>query len=300
MRFGPICLATLPLAVAGCGGEAATEPAGSNAVAAEQPAAIERPVEPPRDEPEAIFAWTLPAAFRVVVPKAPGEASGGLPRLIRHHASGIELTLVQPGSFEFGSTDADPGHADDEAPARRVDVAAFFLARTETTGAQWRAAGGERGRAAGDDHPIVEVSWDQARAWCEAAGLALPTEIQWEYAASGPDDHVFPWGDDANDHAVNARGTNAGDLWDETAPVASLPEGCSWCGAFDMAGNVSEWCRDAWTADHASEPDDAKRVIRGGSFTCRPPWCLRTAYRDGVERELQSPNLGFRVVLDVE
>jgi hypothetical protein len=259
---------------------------------------------PQDDRPAAGPPWELPDAFRVVVPKAPGGAvddpTGGLPRLIAHRATGIELLLIAPGSFELGSDAAEPGHGDDEAPARRVDVPAFFLARTETTSAQWKAGGGERGRALGNDHPVTEVSWDQATAWCAANGLLLPTEIEWEYAASGPDDRAFPWGDEANDLAVNARGTNAGDRWDLTAPVGSLPAGRAWCGAYDLAGNVSEWCRDAWTPDHASAADERLRVVRGGSYTCRPPWCLRTAYRDGIEPGLQSPNLGFRAVLEIK
>jgi formylglycine-generating enzyme required for sulfatase activity len=293
--------------VAACGGdEASTDAPPTQQAAARAPEpARDAPVsdagkggrgEAPAAADEAELAWSPPKGFRVLVPRSPGEM---LPRVLQHRASGIELVLVPSGAFQLGSTPADPGHASDETPARRVEVAAFYLARTETTLAQWRAAGGERGRGEGDDHPIGEVSWEQVRAWCDANGLELPTEAQWEYAASGPDDRVFPWGDEANDIAVNALGSNVGDRWDRTAPVGSLPDGRSWCGLLDMAGNVAEWCRDPWTPDHASAPDDAKRVIRGGSYTCRPPWCLRTAYRDGIERELQSPNLGFRAALEV-
>ena len=301
------------LGLAGCDGgdrpESATSPEAETADVRDGLAETAEPSEPdtsPDREPDRAGGWELPDAFRVVIPKAPGDESLGLPRRIEHRASGIELDFVPPGSFEFGSTDADPGHARDESPAAQVEVSAFFVARTETTLAQWKAGAGEdealreRGRADGDDHPISEVTWNEVRAWCDANGLDLPSEVQWEYAASGPDDAIFPWGDEPKITIVNARGTNVGDLWDRTAPVGALPAGRSWCGAYDMAGNLSEWCRSPWTADHASEPDETQRIIRGGSYTCRPPYCVRTAYRDALDPEVAAANVGFRVILDVE
>jgi formylglycine-generating enzyme required for sulfatase activity len=240
----------------------------------------------------------------VIVPAIGGETH---PRMIRHARTGIELLFVRAGSFELGSTDADPGHASDESPARTVELSAFYVARTETTLAEWTRGGGDAGRGAGPEHPVVDVTFGEVDAWCRANGLLLPTEAQWEYAASGPENRIFPWGDADEPFRANALGTVGADRWDDTAPVGSFPRGASWCSAYDLAGNAAEWCRDVWHPSSADLPEgptpvradgEGTRVVRGGSFSCRPPYCLRTAYRDGIDPALKGGNLGFRVVLE--
>ena len=314
-RAGQALLLLALVFAAGCGDggeQPAEEPAAEPEAEleaepeAEPEAGVEAGVAPDRgttapDAPAA--AWTPPDGFTVVVPALGQET---YPRLIRHGRTGVELLIVPAGTFELGSTTADPGHASDEGPARAVELSAFYLARTEVTLSQWTRGGGDAGRAAGLDHPVVDVTWYDAQAWCRANGLALPSEAQWEYAASGPENRTYPWGEEDEAFRANALGTLGPDRWDDTAPVGSFPRGASWCSAYDLAGNVAEWCRDTWYPNYdgmSAERDPVRQggegthVVRGGSFSCRPPYCLRTAYRDGIDPSLKGGNLGFRVVL---
>ncbi|MEM7307482.1 MAG: formylglycine-generating enzyme family protein [Planctomycetota bacterium] len=293
-------LALVCAAVAGCGGDA--PPPSAEPPAGATPEAEVAELPPQTSARPAPFP---PPGFRIF---GPAPADGELPRELVHERTGLELVLVPAGSFQLGSTPADPWHAVDEAPARRVEMSAFYIARTEVTQAAWERGGGEGGRAAGPEHPLVEISWKEADAWCRANGLALPSEAQWEYAASGPGDRIFPWGDAEELWRCNSLGTKGPDRWDETAPVASFGKGASWSRAYDLAGNVAEWCRDPWRESYLDLPagrdpertGDAgdARVLRGGAYSCRRPYCVRTAYRDGLDPDERGANLGFRVALD--
>ena len=154
-----------------------------------------------------------------------------------------------------------------------VDVNAFYMDKYEVTVGQFKKfvnrTGYEYNRwgvvsvySPTDRHPMIELSWRDATAYCEWAGKRLPTEAEWEYAARGGlVDKIYSWGDDesvARDYA-NCEGIGGKDKWDQsTAPVGSLkPNGY---GLFDMSGNVWEWCQDWY--------DGGKdiRVLRGGSW----------------------------------
>jgi len=133
------------------------------------------------------------------------------------------------------------------------------------------------------DHPVVEVSWYGAAAYCEWAGARLPTEAEWEYAARGPENHIFSWGDELDGTRLNYCDTScelgwADESFDDgyarTAPVGSYPDGASWVGALDLSGNVWEWTAD-WFGDYASGRQENPtgpstghfRVVRGGGWT---------------------------------
>jgi len=213
--------------------------------------------------------------------------------------AGISLVWVPGGSFMMGSTDEDVEWAvrelqgdrrwlDSEQPAHEVELSGFWIGKTEVTVAQWRSAMGsvpDEYNDQGDDHPAVNVSWDDCKDFCEKTGLELPTEAQWEYAARGPDSRHYPWGDDWDDDRL-CWGGNQGP-GGRTFPVGSFPSGASWCGALDMGGNVWEWCGDRYdggyyasspSRDPAGPSSGRSRVMRGGSWYNGAYNC-RAAYR---------------------
>ena len=189
----------------------------------------------------------------------------------------------------------------DVHPAHPVTLSGFWIYQYDVTVAQYRtfcAATGHKlpfwprgeyswkGKTGWDDpalqqHPIVEVSWDDAKAYADWAGVALPTEAQWEYTACGPQRRNFPWGGtvtkdekyDGWDATKCANRDNSERVGKSTWPVGSFPADTSWCGAQDMAGNVQEWCGDwydLYTAAAVTNPTGPNkgdfRVRRGGSW----------------------------------
>jgi formylglycine-generating enzyme required for sulfatase activity len=225
------------------------------------------------------------------------------PLAVRQAQSGIELVWVPGGTFAMGSDDGNR----DEQPVHRVRLNGFWMGRTEVTVKQWRAVmdsviGPDNDQ--GDDHPIVDVSWEDCQAFCRKAQLALPTEAQWEFAARGPRGSTYPWGDWwAGTLCRSAEGRKG---HARTAPVGSFPQGASWCGALDMAGNVLEWCRDWYAKDfyasseaRRSNPECAdtasgNHVLRGGSWFNYADSC-RSAARAWNFPWLQDFDVGLRV-----
>ncbi|WP_397430212.1 formylglycine-generating enzyme family protein [Planococcus sp. CPCC 101016] len=163
------------------------------------------------------------------------------------------------------------------------------------------------------DHPVVHVSWKDANAFCEWAGKRLPDEIEWEYAASGGlEQKRYPWGDELNpnnEHLCNIwqgrfpTSNTAEDGFKGTAPVSSfLPNGF---GLYNMAGNVWEWCSNAFTElrDPAVGQMKAEedKAMRGGSYLCHDSYCnrYRVAARSSNTSDSSAGNIGFRCAADV-
>jgi len=135
-------------------------------------------------------------------------------------------------------------------------------------------------------HPVVNVSWFGAQAYCEWAGLRLPTEIEWEKAARGTDGRLFPWGDEWRNDAVCWWGNRDRD--ETTDVVDAFPEGCSPYGLYQMAGNVEEWCVDWYqpdvyrryaAGDLPPPTHGVGRVARGGACLRRNKLEFRCAMR---------------------
>lgn len=200
---------------------------------------------------------------------------------------GGEMVWVPAGTFPMGSEEWS-----NTRPVRDVTMSGFWIGRHEVTNARYRAFCNATGREfpaesnEGDDHPVVRVSWTDAMAYAQHYGLSLPTEAQWEYAAAGPEGLAYPWGNDWD-------GTRL--CWHErtgpggrTFPVGSFPEGASWCGALDMAGNVSEYCADWYQRDYyedapSEDPqgpgEGAARSVRGQSYLTHLPARFQSAFR---------------------
>ena len=230
-----------------------------------------------------------------------------------------EMVCIPGGSFVRGD-DRDP-HA---SPAERVTVSTFLLDVHEVTNAAWSACVAEGAcrrvtRFAGymgAQQPAVAMRWDEAQAFCARRGARLPTEAEWERAASGPDDTRFPWGDRPGrdcEHAIVETDEGHGCGRDTTWPVASRP--AYGFGLHDMGGNVWEWVADAYApcyrgCDHACGdacagldprgPSGARlRVVRGGSWWHDVDRAAVTARR-GVPVDNPNPHrFGFRCAADV-
>jgi len=165
------------------------------------------------------------------------------------------------------------------------------------------------------DHPVVHVSWNDARAYCKWSGTRLPTEAEWEMAARGGlDQAIYAWGND-----LQPDGTHRCNIWQGvfpdhntaddgyfgTAPVhAFAPNGY---GLHNVAGNVWEWCEDYFSAQYhtttasidplVADPTPYKS-LRGGSFLCHESYCnrYRVAARSSNTPDSAASNIGFRVV----
>ncbi len=238
-----------------------------------------------------------------------------------------DMVWVPGGCFTMGSAiGVGDGY---EWPAHPVTLTGFWMDRYPVTAAQYLAfcadTGWEppsfpkgyswAGKTGWNDpalqqHPIVNVSWHDAKAYADWAGLNLPTEAQWEYAARGPQGRNYPWGGRASaadtcngwDQTKCAHYANSFMQNISTWPVGSFTAGASWCGVCDLAGTVWEWCAD-WYGPYAYGPvanpvgpaDGSCRVLRGGSWDNSELAC-RGAFRDFNKPDYRGCSIGFRCV----
>ncbi len=230
---------------------------------------------------------------------------------------------VPAGEFTMGSNEMDTeGKAIqyganmpwflNEHPAHKVTVEEFYISKTEITNkeyakfikktgqsapAHWEGGSYEEELA---DHPVVYVSWFDAKAYCEDAGAGLPTEAQWEKAARGTDGRKFPWGNEFDDKKLNTFGD-----FGSTTPVGKFPAGASPYGALDMSGNAQEWVQDSYKAYPGNDYKDKNfgdrsKVVRGGGWGGLGHYAsqvyVRTANRVSSPPGGKYDDVGFRCV----
>jgi eukaryotic-like serine/threonine-protein kinase len=222
----------------------------------------------------------------------------------------MTMVYVPAGTFQMGSH--HEAALDNEKPQHPVALAAFWIDQTEVTNAQYKrcvAAGActessynDNSTFNGANYPVVGVSWFDAVNYCAWAGGRLPTEAEWEYTARGPEGFIYPWGNEFDKSRENSGGL--GDGYVQTAPVGKFPEGASWVGALDMAGNVWEWVNDWYAGDYyihspiedpAGPENGETRVLRGGSWNnLSDGERERTSVRYGSNPGNKTNNIGFR------
>jgi formylglycine-generating enzyme required for sulfatase activity len=216
------------------------------------------------------------------------------------------MVLVPAGEFLMGSA-IGPAN---ERPEHLVQLDAFYLDVHEVTNAAYREcveAGGCSGGGGArlnnptyESHPVVLVNWDQAKAYCEWAAKRLPSEAEWEYAASGAENSTWPWG---NDFEPVRSAASAPDV----QPVGRYPDGASPFGVEDLAGNVAEWVADAYDPNfYASSPTSNplsatgnSRIYRGGSYGNTDGAFYTTSRRYIKARLFSDVDIGFRCAADL-
>lgn len=228
---------------------------------------------------------------------------------------GATYHFIPEGEFVMGNDEGVPDIQEDTQPAHTVFLSDFWIMQTEVTNAQYARCveAGVCSAPASDrwqdeayaDHPVTDVSWQQADDYARWVGGRLPTEAEWEKAARGTGGRAYPWGDDL---PRNDQLNFSASLLQDTTPVGSYPAGESEYGLLDMAGNVEEWVADWYAEDYyatsperdpAGPAEGRLRILRGGSFNSNRAG-VHTTFRAEVPVDLHADSVGFRVVIAPE
>ncbi len=268
--------------------------------------------EPSKEEPKE----TVTSAAPIVASETP-ETKSDLPKTIEYKGA---MVLVSAGEFTMGS---DAGE-DESKPAHKVTLPAFYIDKTEVTNGEYKKFCDATGKSyppnphlekdyftKRPDAPVVGVSFSDAKAYAAWAGKRLPTEEEWEKAASWDETaqikRAFPWGDTFQKNNV-AFGINS------ISDVGKFAGGASSCGAMDMAGNVLEWV-DAYFQPYPgststnAEFGEKNRVVRGGHFGSKSNDSLKTTKRIYIppdvasgedDEKLVSAIIGFRCAVSAD
>jgi len=244
------------------------------------------------------------------------------------------MALIAAGPFTMGfaiENDLEFGDTDEE-PVHRVFLDAYWIDRFEVTSARFSeflnrhlpessryfdpgsavtiemVNGHYQPRAGLERYPANRVSWYGADAYCRWVGKRLPTEAEWEKAARGTDERMFPWGDQPPaDDRVTLRRKFSKLGFKVMEPVDALPEGQSPYGVHHMAGNVWEWVADWYAANYYEQspqknpqgPDGGiSKVLRGGNWYYKP-YYMRTTYRFNERPEVFKVWQGFRCAASI-
>jgi len=215
----------------------------------------------------------------------------------RHEQTGMVFVLIPAGSFQMGSNESD-----DEKPIHDVTLNSFLISKYETTQGVWqKIMGSDPSKFKGDNNPVEQVSWDDCQYFCKKAGLRLPTEAEWEYAARAGTTTKYYWGDKEDGDYM----WYSANLGNTTHPVGQKKPNVF--GLYDMSGNVWEWCQDWYGKNYyGSSPKSNPtgpgsgqgRVLRGGSWGDLANLC-RSALRLWRTPASRLYTYGFRCVQDL-
>jgi formylglycine-generating enzyme required for sulfatase activity len=242
---------------------------------------------------------------------------------------GIEFVLVPAGTFWMGSPEDERGRHDWESPQHEVTIShSFYLSVYPILQSEYQAVLGRNPSAftklhgGGPDHPVEQVSWEDAVAFCDrlmakapeaesCRAYRLPTEAEWEYACRAGTSTAYSFGDSISLKQAHyfgmdpARWSRDANPVGKTTKIGAHPPN-PW-GLCDMHGNVLEWCADWWNEDYYNEsppidpqgPEEGRqRVVRGGSFSQFAAEC-RSAARMGRAPNTRLNTIGFRIVLAI-
>jgi len=214
---------------------------------------------------------------------------------------GAEMAFIAPGEFSIGDGD----QADNIR--RRLTLEGFWIYRYPVTVAMYRRFCAITGHTLPDpppwgfidNHPMVNVRWQDAVDYCKWARVSLPTEAQWEKAARGADGRKYPWGNNWDPNRCRCSRSNYADAG-STVAVGTYPNGASPYGVMDMAGNVWEWCHEMVDGGslHNDSGSGPRRVLRGGSWEGNLPGDFRASFRQRQFPSYMYYTIGFRCVLN--
>src|SRR5262245_3490295 len=234
------------------------------------------------------------------------------PDLFTENLNGVKLEMlrVPGGTFLMGSPKSEEGRNEDEGPQRQVNVPDFYIGKYEITQSQWTAVMGANNNPSsckGDDRPVEQVTWNDAKAFCEKlSGMTnktyrLPSEAEWEYACRGRTTGAYAgnldamaWYSDNSDSKTHPVGQKLANAF----------------GLYDLHGNVWEWCEDvyhdSYGGQHGNPPADGSAWLEGEDSSYRVIRCgawgnesgvNRSASRKAEERNERFHKYGIRVAI---
>ncbi|MEM7111885.1 MAG: SUMF1/EgtB/PvdO family nonheme iron enzyme [Chloroflexota bacterium] len=252
-----------------------------------------------------------------------GPAKGTITTRVK---DGATVVYVSAGSFMMGSREDELNVDKDEFPQHAVTLTGYWIDQFEVSNERYRICVNDGVCAASllatdsnfndTNQPVVGISWHNAVAYCKWAGGRLPTEAEWEYAARGAENQIFPWGNeldgnylnfcDANCEYTDWKDESYNDGYKQTAPIGTYVENKSWVAVYDMPGNVWEWVNDWYDPNYyerspvvnpTGPANGTTKVIRGGSWF-NEIQKARATHRSVKNPSAASNTIGFRCVQD--
>ncbi|MDF0674087.1 MAG: SUMF1/EgtB/PvdO family nonheme iron enzyme [Nitrospira sp.] len=258
--------------------------------------------------------WILSPVSSPIIPRNSSTQSEG----ITPDLAPAPMVLVPSGEFMMGARQDDQMAAKDERMAHTVHLDAFYIDQYEVTTARYARFLQETKRPAPKywsdqipqrygNKPVIGVDWNDATAYCVWAGRRLPTEAEWEKAARGTDQRLYPWGNtEPSQQRANFDHCCDFNIYEVLTDVGSFEGGKSPYDVYDMAGSVWEWVADWYDESYYSKSPESnptgpssgeKRVLRGGAWDSTPVY-VRSGDRLKLSPTFRHDNIGFRCAQD--